>query len=335
MDKDSKANKDLDHIENIFGQISDFQDRINALLDEVNGVYVFDENQAQIEQELNTLTCTVQAICAQSKQLIQTTQSDYIRQQDFVPSDIAQELTSLELLSERLQGAMEEKDREFKRAKTVRTDYLSGVDCIQHWLHNAELRIQDRSTEPLQLKETLNKIHQEIAGIQERLENVKQNGNVIIEKSRNDDEKILIRNTIEQLTQQMDQLRTWLDDKKHQVGDSLDAWTRFMNLYQIVISWAAEKKIFLAAPLNVVTLQEARHKMNEYSVFIWMNVACNMPTNQCFFLPLLLCLHALSYSECCQNYQTDSEELERNGQGTRIDYTSNHRRRSTQQTSRS
>lgn len=266
LDKDTKANKDLDQIESIFGQISDLQDRINALLDEVNGVYVFDENQTQIEQELNKLKSTVDEICGQSKELIKATQNDYIRQQDFVPSDIAQELTSLELLSERLQGAMDEKDREFKRAKTVRTEYLNGVDCIQHWLHNAELRIQDRSTEPLQLKETLNKIHQEIAGIQERLENVKQNGNVIIEKSRNDEEKILIRNTIEQLQQQMDQVRSWLDDKKHQVGDSLDAWTRFMNLYQIIISWAAEKKQFLAAPLNVVTLQEARHKMNEYSV---------------------------------------------------------------------
>lgn len=268
MDKDSKTNADLDRIEHIFGQISDLQDRINALLEEVNGVHAFDENQSQIEQELSTLNGTVKDICAQSKQLIQTTQSDYTRQQDFVPSDIAQELTSLELLSEQLQGAMEEKDREFKRAKTVRTDYVTGVDSIQHWLHNAELRIQDRSAEPLQLKETLNKIHQDIAGIQERLEGVKQNGNAIIEKSRNDEEKILIRNTIEQLTQQMDQLRTWLDDKKLQVGDSLDAWTRFMNLYQIVISWAAEKRTFLALPLNVVTIQEARHKMNEYSVCV-------------------------------------------------------------------
>lgn len=198
--------------------------------------------------------------------MIAQTNSEYTKQQDFVPSDIAQELTSLELLAERLQGAMDEKNREFKRAKTVRTDYLSGVDIIQTWLQNAELRIQDRSTEPLQLKETLNKIHQEIAGIQDRLEVVKQNGQVIVEKSRNDEEKCLIKTTIDQLTQQLDQLRTWLDDKKHQVGDSLDAWTRFMNLYQIVMSWAAEKKIFLAAPLNVVTLQEARQKMNEYSV---------------------------------------------------------------------
>lgn len=183
-----------------------------------------------------------------------------------MPSDVAQELTSLELLSERLQGAMEEKDREFKRAKTVRTDYLTGVDIIQNWIQNAEIRIQDRSTEPLQLKETLNKIHQEIVGVQDRLENVKQNGQIIIEKSRNEDEKVLIRTTVEQLSQQLDQLRAWLDDKKHQVGDSLDAWTRFMNLYQIVMSWAAEKKTFLASPLNVVTLHEARQKMNEYSV---------------------------------------------------------------------
>lgn len=242
------------------------QDRINALLEEISDLYVFGENTVQIEKELEALAATVRQIIDQSKHLIRTTQEEYTKEQDFVPSDIAQELTSLELLTERLQGAMEEKDKEFKRAKTVRTDYLSGVDIVQSWLQNAELRIQDRSAEPLEMKETLNKIHQEIAGIQDRLENVKQNGLVIIEKSRNDDEKVLIRTTVEQLTQQLDQLRSWLEDKKHQVGDSLDAWTRFMNLYQIVMSWAAEKKVFIAAPLNVVTLYEARQKMNEYSV---------------------------------------------------------------------
>jgi len=50
---------------------------------------------------------------------------------------------------------MEEKDRELKRARTVRTDYKRDVEEVQSWIQNAELKIQDRSVEPLQLKEYL------------------------------------------------------------------------------------------------------------------------------------------------------------------------------------
>jgi nesprin-1 len=50
---------------------------------------------------------------------------------------------------------MEEKDRELKRARTVRTDYKRDVEEVQSWIQNAELKLQDRSVEPLQLKEYL------------------------------------------------------------------------------------------------------------------------------------------------------------------------------------
>lgn len=64
-------------------------------------------------------------------------------------------MSSLELLSETVSGAMEEKDRELKRARTVRTDYKRAIEEIQGWIQNAELKVQDRSSEPPQLKENL------------------------------------------------------------------------------------------------------------------------------------------------------------------------------------
>lgn len=64
-------------------------------------------------------------------------------------------MSSLELLSETVSGAMEEKDRELKRARTVRTDYRRAIEEIQGWIQNAELKVQDRTSEPLQLKENL------------------------------------------------------------------------------------------------------------------------------------------------------------------------------------
>lgn len=268
IEKDNSIDSDLEHIEKVFGHIADLQDSINSLLEEIGELYVFGDNQQAIESQINQFRGRTTQTVDDSKQLVQQTQSDYNQSQGFVPSDVAQELTALEFATERLQSTMNDKERDFKRAKTVRGDYLQGVDYIQTWLHQTELRIQDRSVQPTQFRELLNRIAQELTDVQDRLENVKQNGHVIIEKSRNTDERDLIRTTIDQLVQQVEQLRSLLDEKRHQVGNSLDAWSRFMQLYHIVMTWSSEKKQFLAIPLNVTTSPEARQKMAEYATAV-------------------------------------------------------------------
>lgn len=261
-----KTKTDQKDLENIIKSISDIQDNLNRLIEEITELHVFGSNQQKIEKELNKIEKSVEENIKKSKTLITSTKQKYLKEQNLIPSDIEQELNSLELLSESVQGAMDERNREFKRAKTIRTEYLSGVDEIQSWLQKTELKIQDRTLEPLQLKEILNKINQEIGGQTDRLEVVKRNGQVIIEKCRNDEEKILIQTTIEQLQQQLDQVKSWLDEKKQQVGDTLDAWSRFMNLYQIVMTWVADKKNFMEEPLHLTNLQQTRQKLNDYSV---------------------------------------------------------------------
>ncbi|KAL5279677.1 hypothetical protein ACFFRR_003964 [Megaselia abdita] len=264
-EKDKKVTKDLNEIEKIFRGISELQDRFNSLAEEISEVHVFDENTQKIEQDLKKIREKLNKAIAESKELIKNTQEKYTKEQNLIPTDIGQELQALELLSERLQGAMETKEREFKRAKTVRTEYLSGVDEIKQWLQKAEVNVQDRTLEPLRLKEVLQRIGQEITGIYEKLDHVKANGKIICESSRNSQEKNLVQSTIDQLQQELDQVKSWLDEKKQQVGDSLDAWTRFMNLYQIVMQWASEKRTFINETLNLSTLQLTKQKLNEYS----------------------------------------------------------------------
>lgn len=284
-----KTKKDTEDLENIIKSISDIQDNLNRLIEEITELHVFGSNQQKIEQELNKIQQRVDENIKKSKSLITSTKQKYLKEQNLIPSDIEQELNSLELLSESVQGAMDERNREFKRAKTIRTEYLSGVDEIQSWLQKTELKIQDRTLEPLHLKEILNKINQEIGGITDRLEAVKKNGQVIIEKCRNDEEKILIQTTIEQLQQQLDQVKSWLDEKKQQVGDTLDAWSRFMSLYQIVMTWVADKKSFMEEPLHLTNLQQTRQKLNDYSVinFIFFSV-CRRILIYFFYYRLLL-----------------------------------------------
>lgn len=233
-EKESKTLKDLEYIEAIFKRISTLQDTFNALLEDLNEINVYDEDLKPIEKKLSDFKNKAAENIRESKNFIETTQKTYTKEQNIVPSDISQELVALELLAERLQGAMDDKENEIKRARTVRTEYLTAVDEIRTWIQKTEVKINDRTLEPIKLREILGELSQEIENAYEKLESAKANGRVIIENSRSLNEKELVENTLDQLTQQLSQVRTWLDERKQLADDSLDAWTRFLNLYQIV-----------------------------------------------------------------------------------------------------
>ncbi|XP_070139488.1 muscle-specific protein 300 kDa isoform X14 [Drosophila kikkawai] len=264
LDKEQQVSKDLEEIEQVFRRISQLQDKLNALHDQLQSVHVYDEHISQTEQLLITLNSQVQQAAEESKSLVAQTTAQYQAKQNQLPSDIAQEFTALELLAERVQVTMETKEKDFKRAKTVRTEYVAGVDEVQRWLLQAEVQVQERSLTPTQMKELLQRINHEITAIYERFTLVKTNGQLIIENCRNSEEKTLVQTTIDQLAASLAQVRGWLDEKKQAVGDSLDAWTRFMNLYQIVMSWASEKRTFIDQTIELRTLPEARNKLNDY-----------------------------------------------------------------------
>lgn len=150
----------------------------------------------------------------------------------------------------------------------MRSDYVRDVDVVQSWIQKSELAVQDRSVEPQQLKQHIQEIQSEITGISEKLEKAKKNGQVIIDHTKDDLEKDVVKGTLETLESQLSQLRTWMDQTRQTVGDSLDSWQRFMSMYNAVMAWVAEKKIFLELPLQLGSLTEARQKLNDYSVSI-------------------------------------------------------------------
>lgn len=271
-EKQAKADTDLAEITSI---LSDIFDTKNSLLDsqkEIAGFYLYGEDVEGTETDLLALTSRVQERIKQAKALVKNARDKYVTAQQVVPSDVSQELTNLELLIEAILSAMDDKEREFKKARTVRSDYLTDVEAVQAWIKEAELKVQDRSIEPQLLNDNLQQIQSEIGGISDRLERLTKNGKSIVEKSRSDEEKQLIQSTIDTLTNQLQQVRTWLEEKKQQVSETLDAWQRFLNMYQAVMTWVREKQVFLQEPLYISTLQEAKQKLHDYSVSIILYV---------------------------------------------------------------
>lgn len=264
----------MEDIEKAFRDITQKKSDLYNLKQEVVNFYVFDENISRTEQDLERLRTKIDSELRDVKEFSSDLKDKYNSSQQLVPSDIAQELNQLELLAETIANAMEEKDREFKKARTVRTDYLNEVEEVGNWIKDAELKVQDRTLEPQLLHEHLQQIQSEIGSISDKLEKLTRNGKTIIERTQDTEEKTLVQSNINNLTEQLAQVRSWLEEKKQQVGEILDAWHRFLSLYQAVMSWVQEKKVFLKEPLHLSTLQDAKQRLHDYSVSSFISPKC-------------------------------------------------------------
>ncbi|XP_008555407.1 muscle-specific protein 300 kDa isoform X6 [Microplitis demolitor] len=266
--KSKKARQDLDLLKADEQEIKRLQDKLERVHEEIKIFYVFGVDQEAIEDSLIKQREFLLELIDEIKKFSGNTKARYQTSQQLVPSDLAQKLASLELSAEGAVQAMEEKQREQKRARTIRTDYLADVDELQAWIRQAELKVQDRSVEPLKLREFLRQIQTELTPMTDKCERMTKNGRTIIENTRDENEKEMIGKTIANLTEQLGQVKSWLEEKKQQVGDSLDAWQRFLVLYESVRAWTEEKRVFLKEPLKLSTLVQTRQRLHDYSTAV-------------------------------------------------------------------
>lgn len=265
-EKHLEAVNNLEEIEKALRDITQKRSDLYKIKDEVISFYIFDANISQTEEDFKSLQTRVDSEISHIKDFSLQLKDKYNNSQQLVPSDIVHELNQLELLAEAISSAMDEKDREFKKAKTIRTDYINDIDEIQTWVKDAELKVRDRTTEPQLLNEHLQQVQSELANILDKLEKLTRNGKTILGKTRDDEEKEIVQSTINNLSEQVAQVKSWLDERRQQVGETLDAWQRFLSLYQAVMLWVQEKKVVLQEQLYLSSLQEAKQKLHEYSV---------------------------------------------------------------------
>ncbi|KAF3420921.1 hypothetical protein E2986_09204 [Frieseomelitta varia] len=266
--KSKKADEDLETFEDAEREIEQLRKRLNEARERASSLYVYGPDQDATEEELDELRWSVEQLLDSAKTFSGSTKARYQASQQLVPSDLAQHLTALELCAEATAQTMEEKQREQKRARTVRSDYLTDLDEVQSWIRQAELKVQDRSIEPIPLKEQLKQVQDELGTVTDKLERLTRNGRTIAENTRDDTEKQLIDSTVHSVTEQLNQVRNWLDERKQVVADTIDAWQRFLTLYEAIKTWIEEKRQFLVEPLKLSTLVQARQRLHEYSIAV-------------------------------------------------------------------
>jgi nesprin-1 len=188
--------------------------------------------------------------------------------EEFVTPEVATHLKNLELKVEQLQDRMEEYERAFKLARTVRNEYLLNIEKIHYWINDVEEKFKSHYNEPLEYKIAVHKSVQEKPSVVECYDVAKRSGQTIIESTQDENEAFMIRQTLDDTKSRLEHVFKLLDDQKTIIDNVVDAWTKFMELYQIIISWAFEKKIFVGQELKINNQQEARAMLNEYSVSV-------------------------------------------------------------------
>lgn len=249
-------------------KLTGYQSQLAQLKDRIANLYVYDVNVDRVEHHLKEIKDNLTEKESIVKPFIRDVRERYNNDQNFIPTDIAQELIVLELLLENVVEALADKMKSFKKARTVRSDYLTNVDEINTWIRVAVEKTNDPNVDPSQFKDNLQKLHQEYQLMLDRLNSAKKNGEIIIENSHSDEEKQLIKSTIDQLENQLTEIGNLLSDKRQQIENTLDGWSRFLQLHKAVMDWCREKRVLISETLDITTLQQAKQKHADYSAAV-------------------------------------------------------------------
>lgn len=220
-----------------------------------------DQNQQTIDQINNKLTNYKSEISKLNKSLDEF--------EEFIAPEISTHLKDLELKVEKLLDMMEEHNRAFKMAKTIRSDYLYNTEKVHCWINDTEEKLKSHYTEPLEYKVSIHNSCQERPSVTEWFDTANKSGQGIIESTQDERETLNIRQNLEQTHERLTQVFAHLDEQKIIIDNVVDAWSKFMELYQIIINWATERKIFVGHELKINNQQEAQAKLDEYSVSLY------------------------------------------------------------------
>ena len=217
-----------------------------------------DQNQHAIDQISNKLNNYKQEVHKLNKSVDEF--------EEFIAPEINKRLKDCELNLEKLVNTMDEHNRAFKMAKTIRSDYLFNTEKVHCWINDTEEKLKGNYTEPLEYKVSIHNSCQERPSVTEWFDAASRSGQNLIAQTQDQREAQNIRQNLEQTRDRLSQVFNLLDEQKNIIDNVVEAWSKFMELYQIIINWATEKKIFVGQELKINNQQEAQVKLLEYSV---------------------------------------------------------------------
>lgn len=255
---------EIDDIVSEFDRVSERIEELRQLIEvsiaKVRTFYVFGEDE---EENVRALQKEVSELVERTKSFTEESRQRY---GGSAPADVAQELSALELSAEALAHAMEEKEREWQRARAARFEYAADVDELAAWVRAAELGARDRTQPPQPHRDRVLAVRSEVPAVADRVERLARNARAIVEGSRDAGERQLVQSTVAALQEQFAAVCAELEARQAAAEDACDAVARFLALLEKVLLWVETQRAFLARPLPLADLQEVQQKQTEYGV---------------------------------------------------------------------
>ncbi|XP_058454306.1 muscle-specific protein 300 kDa isoform X9 [Malaya genurostris] len=255
----------LRELEHYSEEIYTLQKTIGQLFEDLKKIDPFDEKLFQTEKSLNSIKSTAEGYLNHKVQLQNQIKDKYLSSQPFIPNDLADQLNSLETLLTTISFTMEECDRDFKRAKTMRTDYFLAYDRIKTWIENAELTVSNHNIDPSDLKTKLTAFTLECSDLRLLCDQLVLNGNEIIKNCRNYNDRQAMQANMDQICLELIKTIQLIHDKNETVDHILGNWANFMHLYQSVIDWSVTIRLLLEKKLQLNSLPEAQLACQNYT----------------------------------------------------------------------
>ncbi|XP_049526459.1 titin-like [Dermacentor silvarum] len=222
------------------------------------------EDEDQVQKNLQMLRERLSFLDREVRATSRSAHERYSERRQGVPDVVEQALASVELLSENVMAALEGKEREFKKARTARADYCEGSKALAAWLQKAQGILQRKGDSPEVTKENLVALNAELPGVRRDADRrVVQSGNLVVECLGDTEQAKSVRATITSLTDQLQQVESWIRERLGEVEDALEAWARFLQLHEVHKTWLDMKELAVAKrePLN--TLAMARQCLSQ------------------------------------------------------------------------
>ncbi|ODN01313.1 Nesprin-1 [Orchesella cincta] len=252
------------YLQEIDSKIEEYQALLNGVDTQIRSIDSFDRDYDKVDKKLLELGNRIKAAGSEISSFSTHIKDRFSSLKQVLPTSISKNISNLELEVEKIVSSLDDKQKDVKRARGIVSDFQKDIDAIGKWILNTEDRLQNRGSEPQLVKEALQALLSDLPAVLDQMERAKKASSIIIEKVSDPKERDKVKNSVDSTEAQLLQLKAAIEERRHKIGESLDSWDRFLQLYGQVMTWVEEKNQFLKEPIQLSSLPETRQKLNAY-----------------------------------------------------------------------
>ncbi|KAG1668681.1 Nesprin-1 [Nymphon striatum] len=251
---------DLKYLDKFDADVSALHSALKDIESEISGLDVYNPDEEQVINKLNDVKARVCKICSDVKDLSQKICERYKSRAS--PPNITKQLQSLEIFSESVSEAMNDKESGFNEARKSRWDFKRDVEELSLWIQQSLDLLEDNSMLPQPTRDALQDLTSEVPEAEELLRKIAKAGAFLVNHSSINSERELMKDTVASLTNELGNLQSQLTKKNVLVSDALDAWNNFSTTLNAIKEWMKLANDLLNSRKPLKVLVDVRQRLS-------------------------------------------------------------------------